>query len=104
MANRYFFKITNENKTNNKLEEAVLEFIKENDRQIVHQTWVDKFKDALDEVIDLISSKYPRCKPSCVDFKWSSSIKDDELLYIGDFLTVRFYLIAGSRKEVGDEE
>lgn len=102
MVNRYFFKITNENKTGNKLEEAVLEFIKENDRQIVHQSWVDKFKDALDEIIDAISSKHPRCKPSCVDFKWSSSVKDDELLYIGDFLIVRFYLIAGPIKEVSD--
>ena len=102
MANRYYLKITNENKTANKLEEAVLEFIKENDRQIVHQSWVDKFKDALDEIIDAISSKHPRCKPSCVDFKWSSSVKDDELLYIGDFLIVRFYLIAGPIKEVSD--
>lgn len=101
---RYFFKITNENKTANKLEEAVLEFIKENDRHIVHRSWVDKFKDALDEIIDAISSKHPRCRPSCVDFKWSSSVKDDELLYIGDFIVVRFYLIAGPIKEVSNEE
>ena len=101
---RYFFKITNENKTANKLEEAVLEFIKENDRQIVHQTWVKNFKAALYDVIDAICLKHPRCKPSCVDFKWSISVKDDELLYIGDFLTIRFYLIAGSIKEVGNEE
>lgn len=102
MNNRYYFKITNENQTANKLEEAVLEFIKSNDRLIVTQHWVDGFKNTLDEIIDAISSKYPRCKPSCVDFHWSSAVKDDELLYIGDFLTVRFYFIKG-KKEVGND-
>lgn len=104
MASKYYLKIVNENKTANKLEEAVLSIIRVNDRQIVHQDWLDRFKASLDEVIDAICLQHPRCKPSCVDFKWSSSAKDDETLWIGDYLTVCFYLIAGERKEVDNEE
>lgn len=99
MNTNYYFKIVHENKMANKLEAAVLEEIKRHDRLVVNKYWVDCFKATLDEVIQYRASQHPRCKPDCVKHTFQQHINEDMMLYIGDFIGVRFYEIRETKEQ-----
>lgn len=97
--NKYFVKITHQNKTANKLEEAVLKTYAVYDRVVVDEFWVGNFSLIIDEEINRLIMEFPRCNAKCVNYTFSKNIANDYLFIIGDFLQLTFYHV----KEVNNE-
>ena len=65
---RFFSKTGHSLATKNKLEAEVLELIKSIDRLIIEKASVENFISSLNEKIDALNRKHPRCKP--VETRW----------------------------------
>lgn len=65
---RFFSKTGHSLTTKNKLEAEVLEHIKSRDRWIIRTENLESYIASINEKIDAINKKHPRCKP--VEPRW----------------------------------
>lgn len=69
---------THEYSCKNKLEKAILDFIKKEDRTLIPIRDLDEYKNRIIEELKEIQAKFPRCKP--IRFEW---IKSNFVKYLG---------------------
>lgn len=65
---QYFSFISNRYMCNNNLKKAILSFLEDNDRLVIEENGVEKFKARIIAGIENIVENYPRCNPIVVDW------------------------------------
>lgn len=77
----------------NKLEEAVKNFIKDNDRKIIDEKDAAKFRVMISDGILELNKKFPRCTPLKASF-WKSPISSEKDIHMDGIDCARFTLMA----------
>lgn len=83
----------------NKLEEAIKQFIKENDRKVIDAAKSGEFRVIIEARILELNKKFPRCTPLKVSF-WKSPISSEHDIHMEGVNCVRFSLMACDEVEL----
>lgn len=81
----------------NKLEEAIQNFIQEQDRKLIKEDDLEEFKNFVVNEIEKLNNEFPRCTPVKVDFWNPRGFRQEEVIkdwYLTGVHSVTFHLLS----------